>query len=70
MTKLGNERNLEKYYQFYQDHGHDIEECMEQKEEIKGLIERGHLKKLQRNPQRNNYHKNARDNHWRNNDIR
>lgn len=31
-------RNYTKYYQFYRDHDHNIEDCFELKEEIENFI--------------------------------
>lgn len=50
-------RNLDKYYHFHPDHGRDTKKCREFINEIEGLIERGHLKKFQRNLQCNHYGK-------------
>ncbi|XP_043687762.1 uncharacterized protein LOC122638979 [Telopea speciosissima] len=46
MVKPAHERNKNKYYHFHQDHGHDIEECKQLKDEIEALIQRGHLNRF------------------------
>ncbi|XP_043714981.1 uncharacterized protein LOC122663369 [Telopea speciosissima] len=46
MVKPASERNKNKYCRFHQDHGHDIEECRQLKDEIEALIQRGRLNKF------------------------
>ncbi|GAV72455.1 hypothetical protein CFOL_v3_15943, partial [Cephalotus follicularis] len=38
-------RDLEKYYRYHRDHGHDTEECRQSKNQIEDLIQKGHLRK-------------------------
>ncbi|GFS44989.1 hypothetical protein Acr_00g0093430 [Actinidia rufa] len=38
-------RNRNKYCEFYRDHGHNIEDCFQLKEQIANLIKRGYLRK-------------------------
>ncbi|XP_057459250.1 uncharacterized protein LOC130749912 [Actinidia eriantha] len=39
------QRNKNKYYEFYKDHGHNTEKCFQLKEQITNLIKRGYLRK-------------------------
>ena len=38
-------RNKSKYYRFHCDHGHDMDECYDLKQQIEALIKQGKLKK-------------------------
>ncbi|GAV60161.1 hypothetical protein CFOL_v3_03692, partial [Cephalotus follicularis] len=38
-------RDIEKYFQYHRDHGHDTEECRQLKNQIKDLIRKGYLSK-------------------------
>ncbi|XP_057948342.1 uncharacterized protein LOC131144016 [Malania oleifera] len=38
--------NMSKFCQFYRDHGHDTEECIQLKNEIEALIKRGYLSRF------------------------
>ncbi|XP_043687763.1 uncharacterized protein LOC122638980 [Telopea speciosissima] len=58
MVKPAHERNKNKYCRFYQDHGHNTEECRQLKGEIEALIQRGRLSrfvKKEANDRRTNY---------------
>ena len=37
-------RNKSKYYRFHCDHGHDMDECYDLKQQIEALIKQGNLK--------------------------
>ena len=39
-----NKRNRNKYCHFYRDHGHDIDECFDLKQQIENLIRQGKLR--------------------------
>ncbi|XP_052172193.1 uncharacterized protein LOC127788122 [Diospyros lotus] len=45
MKAPSDKRNQNKYYRFHRDHGHDMEECHQLKEEIQELINRGFLRR-------------------------
>ncbi|XP_052199534.1 uncharacterized protein LOC127806348 [Diospyros lotus] len=46
MKAPANKRSKDKYCRFHRDHGHDIEECHQLKEEIQELINRGFLRRF------------------------
>ena len=50
MKVLPRNRDRKKYYQFHCDHGHDIEQCIQLKDEIEVLIRWGYLGKYLRDP--------------------
>ena len=39
-----NKRNRNKYCRFHRDHGHDIDECFDLKQQIENLIRQGKLR--------------------------
>ena len=39
-----NKRNKNKYCRFHRDHGHDIDECFDLKQQIENLIRQGKLR--------------------------
>ena len=39
-----NKRNKNKYCRFYRDHGHDMDECFDLKQQIENLIRQGKLR--------------------------
>ncbi|XP_028073409.1 uncharacterized protein LOC114275555 [Camellia sinensis] len=41
-----NRRDRSKYYRFHQDHGHNTEECVNLKDQVKGLIRQGRLSRF------------------------
>ena len=43
MRAPSHKRDQNKYYRFHRDYGHDIDECIQLKDEIEALIWRGHL---------------------------
>lgn len=45
-TDKAKERDKSKFYQFYDDYGHTTDECINLKDEIKGLIREGPLRKF------------------------
>ncbi|XP_052203975.1 uncharacterized protein LOC127809253 [Diospyros lotus] len=46
MKAPANKRSKDKYCRFHRDHGHDMEECHQLKEEIQELINRGFLRRF------------------------
>ncbi|XP_043705242.1 uncharacterized protein LOC122655065 [Telopea speciosissima] len=58
MVKPAHERNKNKYCQFHQDHGHNIEDCRKLKDKIEALIQRDRLSQFVKkdgNERRQNY---------------
>ncbi|GAV79058.1 hypothetical protein CFOL_v3_22523 [Cephalotus follicularis] len=45
MRSPAEKRNTEKYCCYHRDHGHDIEECRQLKNQIENQIRKGHLRK-------------------------
>ena len=43
MLARPHKRDQQKYYRFHRDHGHDTDECIQLKDEIETLIQRGRL---------------------------
>ena len=39
-----NKRNKNKYCRFHRDHGHDMDECFDLKQQIENLIKQGNLR--------------------------
>ena len=54
ITFIPNVRDKNKYYCFHKDHGHYTEDCMDLKEQIEELIQKG---KLQRYVKKGEYSK-------------
>ncbi|XP_058211650.1 uncharacterized protein LOC131323828 [Rhododendron vialii] len=61
-----NRRAKDKYYRFHKDHGHNTDDCIDLKQQIEDLIQRGRLqhfvtKKYQKQSRRENTSKESRD---------